>query len=990
LLAWFATHPPEGARVASFFVGKYSGHDSWEEFTKIVMEQLAALLGESVPTATGIVEFRGLLKRAADACSQQGESLVLVVDGLEEDRKASQDSSIAALLPAKVPDSLRIVVSSRPHPSILRGVRRPHPLLDPGIVRELSKSEHAQAIQDEAEREMNRLLEGGGFGLDIVGFLVAADGDLTSQDLAKLITRNGRPVNKRDVEKFFRSVSGRTFLRVHSLGWTEPEEAPHVYLFGHGELKRAAVSSLDVDEVARYRDQIHQWARSIRNRHWPDETPEYLLRRYFSMLKETGDVHRIVECAMDHGRHARMAELSGSDSPAFAEVEAARDTVHAQPAPPDLRCIALLAIRQELLRRQVDRVPVSLPAAWAAAGYLARADHMVSSVIHERDSVIHEREQVRALCELIAVLAQCGHHDLASAKAQQLLIRVEAALRKDPGIECELFDSAGILTKAGFGTEAEAIARMLPTEHYSLRALGAIIRQHMLSGHDGRAAELADEVASRATAPGGGRTPKPRTIFQTELSFMDDWKACQTLACLSTVLADAGFPAHAETVRGHQIREARRTGVDRLPASGGWNLEPGTYYELHERLSGELAGWIRNALGASGAGDAAVLEQCRVTRAAAQAGNVEAAKASAAEISDPVWRARCLAETAVVTAETGAPLAARDLASAAWTAVRGTTSRSTVVSMLADIAEAAAAAGRAGHVQIVTRQAMQVMSLPRDPAARDAWEGSMARLLAAKGEFSSAWQRILPAIRNDPKNQGLVVANLIKQMANHGKFSLALNLTGTITGSMNESTMSYVAQAAVRHGHLDIAERLLDDLTEPEPMAEVLAALACAYADVGELEAAREMIQDSEDAASRISAGKWNAVYPWPHITKAWIRIGDPRRAEQSARTCENITQDCPYPEQKASMTVHASEALAIAGFPGEAESLARSMGNQDFYQASALVSLVPHVPQNRAAVLVADALHLGGWRKPIYDPLAVIAPDILIDVAEECCAASV
>lgn len=974
LLARFATSPPEGVRVVSFFVGRYPGHDNWEKFSEIVMKQLAAMLGKPAPSATDNVEFRGLLDEAAEECRQQGEILVLLVDGLDEDREAGQRSSIAAHLPVDLPVALRIVVSSRPHPSVLKGVRHSHPLHIPSIVRELSKFEGAQELQDEAEEEMNRLLQSGGFGLDVVGFLVAADGDLTSRDLARLITQNGRRVSTRDVEEFFRTVRGRTFLCVRSLGWTESDAAPQVYLFGHVELKRAAVSSLDIDEVARYRDQIHEWARSFHDTHWPDETPEYLFRRYFSMLKDTGDIPRMVECAMDRERHARMAELVGSDSPAFAEVEAARNIVHAQPAPPDLQCMALLAIRRELLRRRVGQIPVSLPAAWAAAGCLVRADHMLSSIMDAR-------ENVRALCELVAALARKGHHDLASAKAQQLVIRVEAVLRKDPAIEIMLCDAAGILTKAGFEAEAEAIARMLPTEHFSLRALGAILWQHALSGRDDRAEELAKEITIRATAPGGATASNPRTSHQTELP-INHWQACQTLACLSKVLTDAGFPALAETVRGHQDRELRRTGIAHLPASAGWNLEPGTYYELRERVLGELGGLMRKALGASEAGDAAMLEQCRLARAAAHAGNVDAAKASAARISDPVWKARCLAETAMVTADAGSPLAARDLALSAWTAARGTTNRSTVVSMIADIAEAAAAAGRTRHVRIVTRLAMQVMPHPQDLADR----GSVARVLAASGQFSDAFRCILPPLGGNPRNQGLAVTHIIQQMANHGEFSLALNLTGTIAGPLNELTMSRVAQAAARHGRPDIAERLLDDLTEPEHMASVLAALACSYADRSQQETAKELVQKAEREVVRISADKWNAAHPWPHIAKAWISVGEPDRAEQAARTCESIAQACPYPEQKASMTVDTVEALAIAGFPDEAESLARSIGNAS-YRGSALAALVSHVPQGNAAILVADALHLRGWQDLVYGALAIIAPNILVAAAEECCA---
>ncbi|HEX5495796.1 MAG TPA: hypothetical protein VFX70_14590, partial [Mycobacteriales bacterium] len=503
LLAWFVLHPPDGVRVVSFFVtAQYPGQDTWETFTEVVIEQLAGLLGKPVPSsknaALRVLHLRSLLDEAADACRAQGWPLVLVVDGLDEDREAAAQHSIAALLPSKPPSGLRIVVSSRPHPPIPSDVPARHPLRDQGIVRELSKYPGAQQVQYEAEGEIDRLLRGTGIGRDVVGFMVAAGGGLTSLDLAKL-TKRTEP----EIKEFFRAVSGRTFSCVPSLGRSEPEEAPDVYLFGFGhiELQRAAASRLGTDEVARYRDEIHAMARRYQNDHWPADTPGYLLHGYFNMLKSTNDIPRIVTCALDLVRHARMAELIGSDSPARSEIESALDAVHAQPGP-DLRSMALLTVHQDLLWHRSRPIPVSLPAAWAVAGFPVRADHMVNSIVDGS-------ERVRALCELVAALARHDRHDLASEGVQRLLIRVAVALRGDRSLERRMSDVAGILTRAGFGTEAEIIARMLPTDHFSLRALGAIFRQYALTGQDDRARSLADEIANRVTTLSASSAPDP-------------------------------------------------------------------------------------------------------------------------------------------------------------------------------------------------------------------------------------------------------------------------------------------------------------------------------------------------------------------------------------------------------------------------------------------------------------------------------------------------
>jgi hypothetical protein len=72
------------------------------------LEQLAELLGEPLPAllsdATRDAHLLGMLYRAAEACRGQGRRLVLVVDGIDEDRGVTlgpDAHSIAALLPAR-------------------------------------------------------------------------------------------------------------------------------------------------------------------------------------------------------------------------------------------------------------------------------------------------------------------------------------------------------------------------------------------------------------------------------------------------------------------------------------------------------------------------------------------------------------------------------------------------------------------------------------------------------------------------------------------------------------------------------------------------------------------------------------------------------------------------------------------------------------------------------------------------------------------------
>lgn len=91
LMATLVLHPPAGVRVALFFItARYAGQSDRQAFLDVVLPQLAELLGQSLPPLLGASTQQGwfnrLLKEAARACVRAGERLVLVVDGLDEDR----------------------------------------------------------------------------------------------------------------------------------------------------------------------------------------------------------------------------------------------------------------------------------------------------------------------------------------------------------------------------------------------------------------------------------------------------------------------------------------------------------------------------------------------------------------------------------------------------------------------------------------------------------------------------------------------------------------------------------------------------------------------------------------------------------------------------------------------------------------------------------------------------------------------------------------
>ncbi|GAA3432275.1 hypothetical protein GCM10018954_018780 [Kutzneria kofuensis] len=313
LLSWFALHPPAGVQVVSFFVtGRLAGQSDRSAFVDNVMEQLLAVLGQQIPPllteVTREAHLLALLEEAAQACSSRGEHLVLLVDGLDEDRgvHAGPDAhSIAALLPTHPPRGLRIIVADRSNAALPTDVPAHHSLRHPGIVRPLNPSTHARVLQAEMLRDLQRLL-GEGSNRDLLGLIAAACGGLTVHDLAELTDTPVWAVEDLMDECSFTKRKGNG--------------AP-VYFLAHEELTVTAVQMLGPRRLSEYRDTLHSWADRYRARKWPEDTPDYLLSSYPRMLLQSADAARLVDCVTDVDRHDRMRQRFGDDAAAIKEVD---------------------------------------------------------------------------------------------------------------------------------------------------------------------------------------------------------------------------------------------------------------------------------------------------------------------------------------------------------------------------------------------------------------------------------------------------------------------------------------------------------------------------------------------------------------------------------------------------------------------------------------------------------------------------------------------
>lgn len=332
LMATFAQNPPAGVRVVSFFItARWAGQSDRVAFFEAILPQLMDITGQSLPGALSEASrqewFLRLMDEAAQTCVEQGSRLVLLIDGLDEDRGVTTGPhahSIAAILPAKLSHGARVVVSGRPNPPVPSDVPPWHPLCDPQIVRPLASVSAAQATQRQAERELAHLIDEGGLGRDLLAALVAAGGGLSPADLAELTD-----MSQWEAERILQTVRGRTFTGRDSTWRTG---AGPLLVLGHEELQQTALHCLR-DELPKWRERLHIWADDYRQRGWPAGTPEYLLRGYLQMLREIGDLPQMVALMLDQNRLDRMLDVSGGDAAAMADITTVQECIRDQPPP---------------------------------------------------------------------------------------------------------------------------------------------------------------------------------------------------------------------------------------------------------------------------------------------------------------------------------------------------------------------------------------------------------------------------------------------------------------------------------------------------------------------------------------------------------------------------------------------------------------------------------------------------------------------------------
>ncbi|MFF4988729.1 hypothetical protein ACFY19_16140 [Streptosporangium saharense] len=984
LTSWFVLNPPPGVRVVSFFItARYAGQSDRSAFIDVVLEQLAELAGQPIPVslgeATREAHLLDMLDEAARVCQEDGQRLVLVVDGLDEDRGVTVGPdaySIAALLPVEPPPGVRVVVAGRPNPPVPSDVPHDHPLRSPRVVRQLGQSRRAQVIRADAERELKRLLHGTPVEQDLLGLIAAAGGGLSGRDLAELTG-----LTDWEVEEHLNAVPGRTFTARN--GHWGPEAGPVVYVLAHEELQNTAVRYLGTTRLEGCRQRLHVWADRYRDNAWPVGTPEYLLRGYHRLLQQTDDQARMVALALDQDRHGRLLDVTGADAAAMTEITTIQRILRDHSEPDLLLLLRLSVVRGRLTDRS-SSIPKEVVSALVRLGELDRAE----SLVH---SMVDSHRQMAAVTTLIETMAECGH----SAGIRRIAEDAERSARTvtPPDQQADaLTDLAVALARHGDLEYAEEIVRTVPAPHHRVEALArladALTRRGDLEQAN-RLVEEAESIAREVT----DRSLREKAVvsvlgvavrrWDPELAegITDPYLRSQALACLADAAADRGdldqthrlidrakdvahtivdqhrqtwalsqiaemlagwgYPDRAERLArtiAHSEQQARTIRELVGTATGRGEVEKAeslAHTVTHPLWQAWAFAYVAEALGEHGDLERAetLAHTIRRTaqrerafaslaRTAASRGDRERAESLTRNITMPIYRAEVSAHMANAAAKRGDLTEARQLVDRAKSIASTDISYYNQAWNLVDLAEAVAESGDpARAVQIVDRVEGIAQSIT--PLSSQGY--IVARLVTAAAQYGDLDRaETLAHTIEDEEHRARTMVELVETMVHRSDLARAEKLANTIATPYHRvNALICLAEATdLNHAHRLIAhaETIAHEVTDPNAQVRILNAIAGAVITCGDRSRARDLIGRAEQVARGLSDSRDGAL---ASVAKVIDLNGERERAE-------NLLAEISDPYEYARAMTEFVKALTWRGDVERAEELAKTIGEYD------------------------------------------------------------
>lgn len=879
LLATFAAEPPSGIDIVSFFINRNRADQRGSrDFLHSIIGQLESYLDEpsglgnpGTPIAALQGRFLDLLQRASAIANARGRTLVLVVDGLDEDFAFESSyggaEPIVSLLPDGVP-YLKVIIATRPYDYVIDATYSHHPFRRTQA-RILSKSLHAKGIQDVANRQIRAAASDGGRVLrSVLGLLVSSGQDLTANDLSAAISASDEEISTpAQILRYLQTDLSRT-VRRHSQESARPAESPYAVSFewAHATIPAEVESALGQQFIGSCQKKLRRWADEQLQSGWTDRLPRFFESGYPSLLAASADFEALIRVATHPGRQDWLLARRGGDDQALREISQASQHMQESDASPDLALFVALGFAQARIMHRNVRVPRALIEMWARLGNPTRA---IARAISLPDRV----ERTGALVAIAAALVERA--DLSNA------IDVSRA--------------------------AEHVANMIPIPYERADALANVAVVYATAGRADEAARVLEVAEGAAHAgPDGYRmtqaliivanariaTNKPgiakkvlKVAERRAHAVLDSGLKAQALISIADKYIGVGAVARATRV----LHQAERIASD-MPSLY-------TRSEALAQLSATLtaAGLFRDAqrIGESIARDidkAPVLTKLAV--ALIQAGE----RVEAAQVLKSAERA-----ATAINESADKALALAGISSALY-----------IVNESGRAAQVLHAAERAAHA--ASRDTKKSTALIRVATAYET-AGDPARAEAAvRSAIDAAFAETSPW--EEPRR-----ADIATDLLEAGRVRDAERVGAMMTdGHWKASVLTAVATAytaigeAVRAVHaLQAAEQAAIATTDSYSAADALANVANTFAGLGDLAGAEAALRAAERTAATISDVPWKAIAV-ASVARALISCGDRDAASRILEAAERAVSPTSVDHRGLDVLVAIAEAYTAAG----------------------------------------------------------------------------
>ncbi|MCE6994390.1 hypothetical protein LZG04_06145 [Saccharothrix sp. S26] len=746
------------------------------------------------------------------------------------------------------------------------------------------------------ERELKRLLHGTSAEHDLLGLLTAAGGGLTAADLAELTGWSTW-----DVDDHLRTVTGRSFRRRDA--HYEPGRSPDVYLLGHEELHLKAIDMLGASRMRDYRDRLHGWADTYRDRRWPTDTPEYLLRGYFAMLTSTKDLDRMLGCCIDPARHDRMLEVSGGDAAALAEIAATQQFMLSDETP-NLTAMARLAVHRDHLTGRNKWLPRDLPALWAGIGHVDRAESLATSVTtsNERDRALRAAVEAvirlgdldravdltssigdlpyhsDALESVVAAIVDRGDLD----RARVLITRAETTFQlvKDSRRQgAALTSVVRSLIELGEHGHAEHLAGSIVHQRFRGEALRAVVVAAAARGNLDRAIRLAhaiEDTRSRGLA----------LLAVVEAVAGDDLDRAEALAL---EIADTAAQGRALTTVVRHLVE--RGDLEHASMSAERIMDTSRRFSALVHVP-----WARQG---SAAFDRALVAMRATTDATDPGQSLTSAVRGVMASDDPDLEADLLRRASL-----GRLVAGMNQGRALLTAIYAAIAADDFDGADALTAAITDVRHRGRALQVLTESALRLGHLDRVPGFLDRIEAladftdasvrhgqalaAAVRAATAAGDEARVDRLFARATASahampDARRRSEALYAVVQAGVAVGEVSRVRQVVESITSTTyRDQAIVLIARAAVAAGDLDRAESLTRSISRSAYKGRALVAVIRAATASGDVERATRALQLATALARHTADTDWQGNMLTPVIREV-VRIGDLGRAEALA-----------------------------------------------------------------------------------------------------------